>query len=210
MAGVTTPAGDAAHWDAAYRLGDTTRSWYQQHADTSLRLVDDLGIDPRAAVIDVGGGASTLADSLLDRGYCDVTVLDVSAEALQTARHRLGPRAGRIHWLAQDLRGWRPDRTWALWHDRAVLHFFVHQTERERYVQALDTATGPGSYAVVAAFAPHGPTHCSGLPVRRYDTADLAGLLGARWQLVTSFRHEHTTPAGGVQPFTWAAFHRAG
>jgi hypothetical protein len=101
-----------------------------------------------------------------------------------------------------------PARTWQVWHDRAVLHFLTDEPARQHYLRALTAATQSGSIAVIATFAPEGPRHCSGLSVNRYDASELADLLGARRQLVSDDREEHTTPAGAVQPFTWTAFYR--
>ena len=197
-----------AHWDAAYRLGDTSRSWYQQVPAPSLALLDAVGVTNGHSVIDVGGGASTLVDALLHRGHTDITVLDVSEEGLRTAQRRLAESANRVQWLTADLRAWVPSRTWDVWHDRALLHFFVTEIDRQRYVHALDAATEVGSIAILATFAPHGPQQCSGLPVARYSPADLSALLGRAWQPLTEQREEHRTPAGGRQPFTWVAFRR--
>lgn len=201
-----SPAG--LHWDEAYIQGDTTRSWFQQHPTPSLRILDEAGVSPSASLIDVGGGASTLVDALLERGHSDLTVLDVSAEGMRTAKRRLGHNARNVRWLLEDLLAWHPDRTWRVWHDRAVLHFFSTDTGRDRYVATLNAATKPGSLAIIATFAPDGPQKCSGLPVARYDARQLAALLSPHWQPLTDTREHHTTPAGGTQPFTWTLFHR--
>ncbi len=200
--------GSAEHWDAAYALGETTRSWYQQRAQQSLAMLEQCNVVPSDGLVDVGGGASVLVDDLLGLGFGDITVLDISTSALQVARARLGDAAASVTWLVEDLLGWRPGRTFDVWHDRAVLHFLTEPVDRERYSEVLDAATAPGSLAVLATFAPDGPATCSGLSVRRYDVDGLQTLLGPEWSLVTSAREEHTTPAGGAQPFTWAAFRR--
>ena len=205
---MTNAVGTAQHWDDAYGHGDTTRSWFQPHARPSQDLIAGTGLHCDDGIIDVGGGASTLVDDLLDQGHTDVTVLDISTEGLHAAQRRLGPRSTQVHWLDADLLTWTPDRTWQLWHDRAVLHFFTTDDDRHRYVSALTSATAAGSHAVLATFAPDGPTHCSGLLVSRYTAPDLAALLGEQWQLLTHTRQEHTTPAGTTQPFTWAVFRR--
>jgi hypothetical protein len=203
-----TTAGLAAHWDEAYRHGDTTRSWFQQHPRPSQQLIESTGVNPADGIIDVGGGASTLVDALLDAGHTDITVLDISAEGLRTARRRLGQRSEAVRWLVADLLDWTPDRTWNIWHDRAVLHFFTTDTDRQHYVRSLNAATAPGSWALLGTFAADGPTHCSGLPVTRYDAQDLAELLGQHWQLIAHNGEQHTTPTGGTQHFTWTAFQR--
>ncbi|SDD80386.1 Methyltransferase domain-containing protein [Actinokineospora iranica] len=198
----------AAHWDDAYGHGDATRSWYQTEADGSLRMFERCAVVPADSVVDVGAGASTLVDALLARGHSDVTVLDISAAGLDTARRRLGPAADRVNWLVRDLLAWRPERTYRVWHDRAVFHFLTTDEARGQYLRVLRAATAPGSVAVFATFAPDGPERCSGLPVARYSAAGLAAVLDAHWLPVADGRERHRTPFGAVQPFTWAAFRR--
>lgn len=173
-----------------------------------MEMLEAVGVATDQSVIDVGGGASTLVDALLEHGYTDLTVLDISDEGLHTAQGRLGDAADRVQWMLADLRTWNPSRTWDVWHDRALLHFFVADQDRQRYLHALDAATELGSVAILATFAADGPQHCSGLPVTRYAAADLAALLGPSWQPLTERREEHHTPSGGSQPFTWVAFRR--
>jgi SAM-dependent methyltransferase len=195
----------AQHWDAAYEgRGARGVSWYQELPRVSLALIEALGVGPEAALIDVGGGASPLAQHLLERGFQDLTVLDLSAGALAEARLRVGEDAP-VEWLHEDLLGWQPSRLFDVWHDRAVLQFFVREDERERYLARLRAALRPGGSVVIATFAPDGPEVCSGLPVARYSSDDLAGLLGPELELVETRREEHTTPRGAVQPFTWVA-----
>ena len=195
----------AFHWDDTYAAGETTRSWYQQHPGMSLRMFDAAGVQADASVIDVGGGASPLAGALLERGFGDVTVLDISAAGMAYARRRLGARAEQVTWLVTDVRTWKPRRRYAVWHDRAVFHFLISAEDRRQYVRTLEAATEPGTVAVFGLFAPDGPQRCSGLPVARYSAQDLAGELGSRWTLIAQDREEHRTPAGATQPFTWAA-----
>jgi trans-aconitate methyltransferase len=198
----------AAHWDAAYAQGDSTRSWFEEHPDMSLRMLDSAGLMAADAVIDVGGGASPLTGALLDRGFRDLTVLDISAAGMQYARERLGPRADQVHWLTADVLSWHPPRRYQAWHDRAVYHFLTTEEHRQQYLHTLDTATIPGAVAVFGCFAPDGPQYCSGLPVARYSPAQLARQAGANWLLISQDREEHITPAGTIQPFTWIALRR--
>lgn len=198
------------HWDRAYALGDHTRSWFQEEAAPSVAAFDAAGVTPADSVIDVGGGASRLVEGLLDLGFDDVTVLDVSPAAIQIARTRAGLRAARVTWLVTDLLEWIPTRTYAVWHDRAVLHFLVTDEDQRRYAAALDRATEPGSVAVIAGFAPDGPTQCSGLPTARHDEVSLAALVGPKWELASSGREVHRTPNDAEQSFLWTTFHRIG
>jgi SAM-dependent methyltransferase len=202
--------GTAAHWDGRYAGAAAERSWFEREPARSLAMLGRAGVTAADSVIDVGGGASPLAGALLDRGFGDVTVLDISPAAIRLAWRDLGTRAGQVHWLVADLRDWRPERRYAAWHDRAVLHFMATAADRRQYAQALDHATGPGAVAVIGCFAPDGPPECSGLPVARYGPPDLAQLLGDGWTLIAGDRAEHRTPAAAVQPFTWAALRKDG
>jgi hypothetical protein len=205
---MTSQAGSASHWNRAYDLGDTTRSWFQDNPDQSLQMLDTAGVTSADSVLDIGGGASVLVDALLARGFGDVTVLDISAIGLDIAKVRLGADPDRVSWLVTDLLRWRPDRTYRVWHDRAVFHFLTTPQTRERYRQSLRAATEAGSVAVFGTFALDGPESCSGLPVARYDAANLADEFGEDWGLIASGGEEHRTPSGGMQPFTWTAFGR--
>ena len=198
----------ATHWDAAYAQGDDTRSWFEEHPAMSLRMLGCAGVSAADALIDVGGGASPLARVLLDRGFGDLTVLDISAAGMRHGQARLGPRADRVHWLTADILSWHPQRRYQAWHDRAVYHFLTTDEHRQQYLRILDAATAPGAIAVFGCFAPDGPQHCSGLPVARYSPAQLARQLGSEWLLISQDREEHITPAGTIQPFTWIALRR--
>lgn len=205
---MTAVAGTPEAWDAAYSDGEAGRSWYQAAPTMSLRMLDATGLTPADSVVDVGGGTSRLVDGLLARGHADVTVIDLSAVALELSRERLAAAADRVTWIATDLLRWRPPRRYRVWHDRAVLHFMTSEDDRAHYRAVLRAATGPGSVAVVGGFAPDGPETCSGLPVNRVDADGLAAVLGPGWVRLLDDREEHRTPWGAVQPFTWAAFRR--
>jgi SAM-dependent methyltransferase len=202
--------GREAHWDDAYRTrGVEGVSWFQPEPTTSLALLDALGIGPEFAVLDVGGGASTLVEHLVRRGYRDVTVLDISTAALNEGRERVGPDAP-VTWLHSDLLTWRPARRYGVWHDRAVFHFLTETEERQRYLGLLDEAVVPGGALIMATFAEDGPELCSGLPVARYSAPELTQELGPRCEILVTTREVHVTPAGTLQPFTWLAGRVAG
>ena len=203
---VSSSSGDRArHWDEAYQArGVDGVSWHQPVPRVSLELIDALGISRSTAVVDVGGGASTLVDHLVARGFEDLTVVDVSARALEATRDRLGPDS-RVTFLREDLLEWRPARRYELWHDRAVFHFLVREGDRRRYLQALRGALAARAAVVIGTFAPDAPEMCSGLPVVRYSADELVSLLGDRFEPLESRREEHVTPRGRVQPFTWLA-----
>ncbi len=197
------------HWDTVYAAKhETAVSWFQADPARSRALIGSYAADRAAAIIDVGGGASRLVDRLLDDGYRDVSVLDVSAQALEKSRARLGRRADRVAWIVADVTRWRPPRTWDLWHDRAVFHFLTEPADQERYIEALSAATGKGATVIIATFAPTGPEKCSGLPVQRYAPATLAARLGPGFRLVADSAETHVTPGGVEQDFIYAVFER--
>jgi trans-aconitate methyltransferase len=192
---------DAQHWDDVYdRAGEDRVSWYQPDATVSVSLIAAAG--PVRSVVDIGGGASVLVDELLATGVPDITILDLSRHALDIARQRLGPRADNVDWLNQDVRHWNPTRRFDLWHDRAVFHFLTEPADRDAYRSTLRRALNPDGHVVIGTFAADGPTHCSGLPVARYDPAALA-VQFPDLTVVATRRVEHLTPTGGIQPFTW-------
>lgn len=199
------------HWERVYSTKATDAvSWYQPHADLSLRLIEAAGLPRRAAIIDVGGGASTLVDDLLARGRYDVTVLDLSAAALEAAKVRLGASAAAVTWRVADItQAGLPDRAYDLWHDRAVFHFLTAPEDRRAYVAAVRRALRPGGHVVIATFAEDGPLRCSGLPVARYSTAQLQAEFGEGFALLSGEREQHATPSGSTQVFTYCHFRMA-
>jgi ubiquinone/menaquinone biosynthesis C-methylase UbiE len=194
-----------AHWQKVYETKKPTEvSWYQPAARVSSSLIRRVAPDRSAAIIDVGGGASTLVDGLLAAGYSSVSVLDVSSAALAQASERLGGDAARVTWLeANVLDAALPASAYDVWHDRAVFHFLTEAADRERYVKQVRRSVRPGGYVMVATFASDGPTKCSGLEVARYAPEELHGEFGSDFQLVDSAREEHHTPTGAVQPFIY-------
>lgn len=211
---MSTPTGSTArseHWDAVYdSKGPDQVSWFQTEPAVSLQLIEGLGLDPGDPVVDVGGGASTLVDRLLERGHTDLTVLDVSDHALDLARHRLGEQAARVRWETADVLGWSPPRCFALWHDRAVFHFLTDPTDRDRYRRRAAVGIRPGGHLIVATFAADGPEACSGLPVARYAPDELGAAFGDGFTIVATRREHHHTPTGAHQPFTWLLARRTG
>ncbi len=193
------------HWRdvwARRKLEDV--SWFQKRPEVSLDLIARSRLASHDPVIDVGGGASRLAVDLRAGGHTDVTVLDIAPEALAAARTEAGPDAWHIAWIAADILSWRPQRRYALWHDRAVFHFLTEAADRERYVEVMAAAIAPGGQAIMATFAPDGPDHCSGLPVQRHDAQSLLEALGPRFVIDETLREEHRTPTGVVQHFCWS------
>jgi SAM-dependent methyltransferase len=205
---------DLAHWEHIYRTQRTDQvSWYAPHLDVSLQLISRVPLAPGAAILDVGGGASTLVDDLLARGFTNISVLDLSQAALDAARARLGPDAEKVRWLAADIT--QIDLEPAsidLWHDRAVFHFFTDPAQRAACARQLLRALSPGGHAVVSTFSPDGPTRCSGLDVVRYSAPALTAALSVdahpRLRLLESLTTLHPTPFGTNQQFLSCLFQR--
>ncbi len=200
------------HWEKVYTSKATNAvSWFQPHAELSLNLIQSSGAGKDAAIIDVGGGASTLVDDLLTEGYTDLAVLDLSASALNVARDRLGERAGKVRWIEADITQVKlPGHRYDIWHDRAVFHFLTDPADRAAYVRTVFNSVKPGGHVIVAAFAEDGPLQCSGLPVMRYCAGDLHDQFGGAFELLEHSREEHRTPSGAVQPFVYCYCRRMG
>jgi 2-polyprenyl-3-methyl-5-hydroxy-6-metoxy-1,4-benzoquinol methylase len=198
------------HWEQVYSAkAPAAVSWFQEHAHRSIGLIRRTGVAPKASIIDVGGGASTLVDDLLDFGYSSLSVLDLSKAALEVARTRLGQRAPQVAWLFGDVtRIELPAQAYDVWHDRAVFHFLTRPEERTAYVNAVLHAVKPGGHVIVATFAEDGPEKCSGLPVVRYSADTLHAEFGAPFTLLRQEREEHHTPFGNVQQFIYCMCRR--
>lgn len=197
------------HWESVYgsRAEDEV-SWFQEEPATSLEFIRHCGGGPDVPIIDIGGGESRLVDRLLDAGYRDLTVLDVSEKALRHTRERLGARANQAQWIVADITRWMPPRRYRLWHDRAVLHFLTEPDDRAAYRRALLAGVAPGGCVVISTFALDGPDRCSGLPVVRYSSASLAAELGPEVELVETRSESHKTPRGAEQRFQFSRFRR--
>jgi hypothetical protein len=197
------------HWDGVYsHKSEAERSWSESVPAASLELIAAAGVHPDDAIVDVGGGASRLVDALLERKFTDLTVLDLSSSALEQAAARLGAQAAGVDWLAADIRQWRPERQYRLWHDRALFHFLTEEQQRSAYRETLRHAMLSGGVAIIATFAQDGPERCSGLPVCRYAPPTLAEAVGRDFSLIKSRRVEHHTPWGSIQPFLYGLFQR--
>lgn len=195
-------SGSHEHWNRLYRVKSAAElSWHESHPLRSLQSIQDTGVPADAPILDVGGGASVLVDDLLVLGYTDLTVLDLAPAALAQSRERMGPAAQRVTWIAADVTTFRPPRRYAIWHDRAVLHFLLDFHEQERYVAVLRRALASRGHVILATFGPGGPTRCSGLPVQRYSVEMLSALLEPGFELRGRMLEDHHTPSGATQQF---------
>lgn len=197
-------ATEREHWERVYaEMAPDAVSWFEPTPRSSLAMIDELELPLDAPIVDVGGGASGLAGELLRRGYTDLTVVDISSEALERAREPLA-EPDRITWVVADLRNHDFGRRFALWHDRAVFHFMVEPGDREAYLGTLKRSIASPGHVIVASFGPEAPPRCSGLPVARYDADALAAAFDGHAELVSSHLEIHRTPSGTPQQFLFA------
>lgn len=193
------------HWEDVYRNKRFDKvSWYAPHLGGSLRLIEHLCPDKTAAVVDIGGGESTLVDDLLQLNYLDVSVLDISATAIDFTKQRLGAKAQQASWHVGDITLYDfGSKRFDLWHDRAVFHFLTDPAARHRYVELVRRAVKPGGYVLMATFGPNGPLKCSGLDVVRYDEQSLHHEFGEGFVMHGSELTQHHTPMGTDQQFLY-------
>lgn len=193
------------HWEQVYaNKASNAVSWFQERADGSMRLIHLTNIGKDATIIDVGGGASTLIDNLLSENYSNLTVLDLSAKALDKSKQRVGNRADSVTWLEGDVTQLLlPVHHYDLWHDRAAFHFLTDPIDRKAYVQQVMKSVRPGGHVIVSTFADDGPDKCSGLPTMRYSPNSLHAEFGDAFKLLISEKEIHHTPFGTEQKFIY-------
>lgn len=193
------------HWETVYQTqSDREVSWFSEHLDNSLQMILNTKAGKEAAIIDVGGGSSTLADDLLEKGFADVSVLDISRAAMEKSRERLGSRAAQIKWIEADITEVSlPENHYDIWHDRAVFHFLTAPEDRQKYVELVMRFLKVGGHIIVASFGENGPQKCSGLDVMRYSPEAIRDEFGDEFKLVKSFHETHKTPFGTNQKFVY-------
>lgn len=200
----------ADHWQNVYATkADDSVSWFEPSPALSVDLIGQTGIRC-ASVIDIGGGASRLVDALVSNGPRDVAVLDLSANALDIAKSRLGTAANAVEWIVGDVTKWQPSARYDIWHDRAAFHFLNAPNDQAAYARAVHAALKPGGVAIIGTFALDGPERCSGLPVTRHDAASVGKILGPDFTPVREERYHHRTPGGAVQKFQFSSLQKRG
>ena len=198
-----------SHWEEIYKTKPPTEvSWYQTRPSLSLKLIEATGIEKGQGIIDVGGGSSMLVDCLLDEGYEELAVLDISGQSLEIARARLGDREDDVEWYEADATEFQPPRQFHLWHDRAVFHFLTDERDRRKYVNVLKGALMPEGYLVMATFALDGPKRCSGLDTVQYDEESMSLELGDEFVLMEKVDEAHVTPGDKEQKFAYFLYRR--
>lgn len=196
-----------AHWENVYTTKELTNvSWYQPVPETSLEFLEQSNLPFTAKIIDVGGGDSYLADHLLELGYTDITVLDISEHALERAKARLGDKAALIKWIVSDACAFVPSESYDFWHDRAVFHFLTNEKEIKAYLQVLSQGIKAGGTLVLGTFSEDGPTKCSGILIKQYTEKSMIELLKPDFENLSCLRADHPTPFNTVQNFVFCSF----
>jgi SAM-dependent methyltransferase len=199
-----------AHWENVYSTKrEAEVSWFQELPSPSLELIELFAATRHSAIVDIGGGASRLVDALVTEGYEHLTVLDISATALDVAKARIGAKAHLVQWLVADVTKWEPSKTYDVWHDRAAFHFLTSAADQAAYVTRVRRALRRGGHAIIGTFALDGPLRCSGLPVARHDAASLGRILGVDFVIIDTRRHDHQTPGSATQRFQFSTFRLA-
>ncbi len=195
------------HWETVYQTKQANEvSWTQEIPQTSLDFILSFNLPKSASIIDIGGGDSKLVDFLLDEGYENLTVLDISATALERAKARLGERAEKVNWIVADITDFRPDKTYDLWHDRAAFHFLTENEQIEKYLNIVHAAvTG---FLLIGTFSEDGPKKCSGLEIKQYSGTSLENLFKRDFTKIACKTEDHITPFNTIQNFTFCSFKR--
>lgn len=198
-----------SHWENIYQTQDLKNSgWFQPTPETSLNFIEKFNVPKLAKIIDVGGGDSLLVDHLLERGYEDITVLDISAEAIARAKQRLGEQSRQVEWIVSDVTKFQPTKTYDFWHDRAAFHFLTQEEDASTYVQIAQQSIKQDANLVVGTFSKQGPTKCSGIEVQQYSEASLTGMFKPHFEKVNCFHVDHTTPSGTKQNYVFCSFRK--
>lgn len=200
---------DKTHWDKIYRDKESTQvSWYEPMPDTSLSFITECKLDKDAAIIDIGGGDSSLVDFLLAKDFEDITVLDISENAINRTRARVGERAEEVNWIVADVLEFIPERKYNLWHDRAAFHFLNEEWQVKKYLEILEKAVDSGGFVVISTFSENGPDKCSGLEVKKYSITNLITLFSESFNTMSCKNVDHRTPSGVDQNFSFCSFQK--
>ena len=193
------------HWEFIYEnKGPDEVSWAQEVPQTSLDLIRSFGLPKSASIIDIGGGESKLVDFLLKEGFENITVLDISAKALEKAKKRLGKQSLKVNWIVSDINDFEPTNTYDLWHDRATFHFLTTPREIQDYVEKAQTAVA--DYLTIGNFSENGPTKCSGLEIQQYNEVLLSQEFSGAFEKLKCITKDHLTPFGNTQNFLFCSF----
>ncbi|MBS1544193.1 MAG: class I SAM-dependent methyltransferase [Bacteroidetes bacterium] len=195
-----------AHWQKVYEKTEQEFSWYQSYPETSVKLIQESRVCLSDPIIDIGGGDSHLVDALLALGYSNLSVLDISARAIERAKERLGELSQKIKWIVSDVLAFKPAEKFAVWHDRATFHFLVEEANVVEYRENVATAIRHEGKFILGAFSINGPSKCSGLPVLQYSESKMIETFGHDFQKEKCFEEEHQTPFNTQQLFQFCLF----
>lgn len=195
------------HWDTVYETKEPNQvSWTQGVPTTSLAFIHSFGLNKNAKIIDIGGGDSKLVDCLLNEGYTNISVLDISEKALEKAKRRLGTKADKIHWIVSDITRYQTTETFDIWHDRATFHFLTTKKQIEKYLKtARESVSG---YITIGTFSENGPEKCSGLSIKQYNEENLTNELNKGFEKIKCITEDHITPFDTKQNFLFCSFRR--
>lgn len=197
------------HWESIYQTKELKDvSWYQPTPQTSLNFFKELNVPTTAKVIDVGGGDSFLVDHLLELGYQDITVLDISTAAIIRAKQRLGEKAEKIKWIVADITTFKPTEKYDFWHDRAAFHFFTDENEIANYITTAYQSLTPMGILVIGTFSEKGPKQCSGIEIKQYSEKTMSNRLKKFFEKIKCITVDHITPSGAVQNFIFCSFRK--
>lgn len=195
------------HWDNVYdSKAEDEVSWFQYYPKTSMEFVELFNLPLDANIIDIGGGDSRFVDALLDKGYINVYVLDISATAIDKAKQRLGKRASKVHWILSDITEFEPPVHFDFWHDRAAFHFLTTENKIYRYVSIAEAAIKKDGYLILGTFSENGPHKCSGLEIRQYSEVSMSARFEIAFNRIKCIQEDHTTPFNTIQNFLFCSF----
>ncbi|OUS00977.1 SAM-dependent methyltransferase [Flavobacteriales bacterium 33_180_T64] len=193
------------HWETVYETKNPDQvSWTQEIPKTSLEFINSFQLDKTAKIIDIGGGDSNLVDYLLDNGFKNITVLDISEKSLEKAQKRLGKKADQVNWIVSDIIEFKPETTYDVWHDRAAFHFLTTTKQIETYLEIARSAVH--GYLTIGTFSQNGPKKCSGLEIKQYNEKELTSELDNGFDKIQCLTENHTTPFGSTQNFLFCSF----
>jgi 2-polyprenyl-3-methyl-5-hydroxy-6-metoxy-1,4-benzoquinol methylase len=199
------------HWEKIYQTKNFTEtSWYQSKPTTTLNFLKQFKISKSAKIIDIGGGDSYLVDHLLQLGYTNITVLDISESALQKAKQRLGTQAQKVKWIVADIANFQPTEQYDFWHDRAVFHFLTNETEADNYIQTIQQYLTPKGILIMGTFSENGPTKCSGIDIKQYSETTMTQRLQKFFHKIKCITEDHLTPFNTIQNFIFCSFSKLG
>jgi SAM-dependent methyltransferase len=203
------PDNEKQHWETIYDTKTEDEvSWFQPYPKTSIEFLELFQMPLKANIIDIGGGDSYFVDALLEKGYENIWVLDISAKAIERAKERLGAKASQVHWIVSDVTEFVPDLQFDFWHDRAAFHFLTNDNKIYKYVSIAEDAIKKGGYLILGTFSENGPTECSGLETKQYSEASMSARFELKFERIKCIQEDHQTPFNTIQNFLFCSFHK--